>query len=428
MTPLLKPLLDYKRVNGRPEWQNSDEPAKAFKTLEKGPRLAGPEKPKLIDLQEWARFLQNSSGGTEGTSQSAASNILAGLSEFDAQFKELQEAIKTRPEGRWPVRYDENFACLLPHLAVLKSMVLGCTLRAAANLENHNPSAALEDATIGLALGDSIRTEPILISHLVRAAITSFNVQAVREGLARRNWTDEQLLYFQNYFSKMNFLAELKNCLRGERAFSTEAIEMARLRKVGPDFWGAGNNTPAWFRDPLIRFVPRAWFEQNIVNILRFHDQYSLASVDENALRIDPRIGMEVERSLTNSVTPYNVLSHMLLPAVSSVLPKTARTQTVIQQTVIACALERYYRAHQQYPDKLQQLVPQYLSAVPRDVMDGAPMRYRRETDGSYLLYSIGWNLIDDGGTVVRTGKSQVISPKEGDWIWRLFGHGADTE
>src|ERR1043166_9672083 len=173
MTPLLKPLLDYKRVNGRPEWQNSDEPAKAFKTLEKGPRLAGPEKPKLIDLQEWARFLQNSSGGTEGTSQSAASNILAGLSEFDAQFKELQEAIKTRPEGRWPVRYDENFACLLPHLAVLKSMVLGCTLRAAANLENHNPSAALEDATIGLALGDSIRTEPILISHLVRAAITS---------------------------------------------------------------------------------------------------------------------------------------------------------------------------------------------------------------------------------------------------------------
>jgi hypothetical protein len=150
--------------------------------------------------------------------------------------------------------------------------------------------------------------------------------------------------------------------------------------------------------------------------------------VDENALRINPRIGVDVERSLTNSLTPYNMLSHMLLPAVSSVLPKTARTQTVIQQTVIACALERYYRAHQQYPDKLQQLVPQYLSAVPRDVMDGAPLRYRRENDGSYLLYSVGWNLVDDGGTVVRTGKTQVISPKEGDWIWRLFGKAGDSE
>ena len=43
--------------------------------------------------------------------------------------------------------------------------------------------------------------------------------------------------------------------------------------------------------------------------------------------------------------------------------------------------------------------MPDYLPAVPRDPFDGAPFRYSAERR---LVYSVGENLVDDGGTDER--------------------------
>jgi len=60
-------------------------------------------------------------------------------------------------------------------------------------------------------------------------------------------------------------------------------------------------------------------------------------------------------------------------------------------------ALRLYHLKHGRYPDSLQGLVPDYLPAVPQDPFGGAPLKYRRDGD-SYVLYSLGPNLKDDGG------------------------------
>ena len=44
-------------------------------------------------------------------------------------------------------------------------------------------------------------------------------------------------------------------------------------------------------------------------------------------------------------------------------------------------------------------------------------MRYRKISNDSYLLYSIGWNEKDEGGLIVWT-KSFHARPTEGDWVW----------
>ena len=38
--------------------------------------------------------------------------------------------------------------------------------------------------------------------------------------------------------------------------------------------------------------------------------------------------------------------------------------------------------------------------------------------DGSYFLYSDGWNLNDDGGTVDEANRMHLHS--KGDWVWRF--------
>jgi len=62
-----------------------------------------------------------------------------------------------------------------------------------------------------------------------------------------------------------------------------------------------------------------------------------------------------------------------------------------------ALAVERFRLAHGQLPEDLQELVPQFLSAVPDDPFDGQSLRYHRLAKG-YVVYSIGRDGHDDGG------------------------------
>ncbi|NBB94580.1 MAG: hypothetical protein GVY16_02460 [Planctomycetes bacterium] len=56
------------------------------------------------------------------------------------------------------------------------------------------------------------------------------------------------------------------------------------------------------------------------------------------------------------------------------------------------------YRAeHGDWPESLEQLLPEILQTVPPDPWSDGPLKYRREGDG-FVLYSIGDDLEDDGG------------------------------
>ncbi len=66
-------------------------------------------------------------------------------------------------------------------------------------------------------------------------------------------------------------------------------------------------------------------------------------------------------------------------------------------------ALERYRNAHADYPQSLDQLVPEFLSALPTDPWSGKPLHYKRidaTTDRkgrAFLLYSVGRGADNDG-------------------------------
>jgi hypothetical protein len=61
-------------------------------------------------------------------------------------------------------------------------------------------------------------------------------------------------------------------------------------------------------------------------------------------------------------------------------------------------AVERYRNARGGIPEKLSDLVPAYLPAVPLDPWDGKPLRYKK-LDKGYVIYSVGSDRKDDGGS-----------------------------
>jgi hypothetical protein len=92
--------------------------------------------------------------------------------------------------------------------------------------------------------------------------------------------------------------------------------------------------------------------------------------------------------------------------------------QTYANEGQIACALERYRLAHGDYPETLDTLTPQFMDKIPIDLIGGEPLHYHRTTDGKFLLYSVGWNMTDDGGVIGRN-KSGSEDRTQGDWVWR---------
>jgi hypothetical protein len=91
-----------------------------------------------------------------------------------------------------------------------------------------------------------------------------------------------------------------------------------------------------------------------------------------------------------------------------------------------ALGLKRYQVRSGRLPAALSDLVPDILPTIPMDYMDGKLIRYRLQPDGTPLLYSVGENGTDDGGSAEPADESQLGGAsarnlwKRKDFVWPL--------
>jgi Tfp pilus assembly protein PilE len=129
----------------------------------------------------------------------------------------------------------------------------------------------------------------------------------------------------------------------------------------------------------------------------------------------------ETQANITAQLKHYSYYKGQALlvfPALAASVKKFTLIQAQVDLACVACALERFRLAHGQYPKTLDELVPQFISQLPHDIINGQPLHYRREANNKFVLYSVGWNGTDDGGvTVLRKGGS--VDSEKGDWVWK---------
>jgi|ERR1017187_317025 hypothetical protein len=107
------------------------------------------------------------------------------------------------------------------------------------------------------------------------------------------------------------------------------------------------------------------------------------------------------------------LLSSELRPDDDMMVLRPMRIETERRMAIVAIALKRYELAHGVWPDSLPELTPTFLTDVPRDLMDGQPLRYHGNEDGTFTLYSVGQNSEDDGGSSERDHDHLPNS-----WMW----------
>lgn len=433
LTPLLEPALKFSRGTNGVVWADTNALARLQQTraeLSSGRStndhlvLGSLEKGTFADLAACREFYRgNTNYPQPATAGTPAEDIIIALGKFDPELTELRAATVSRPLAHYPIEYEFEpcWAILLPHLAQLKGLTQLTHLRATAALEAGRPEDALADLKVGFRISDSIRDEPILISHLVRVACLAINLQTVREGLQRHAWNESQLAELQTYLASVDLLAEYKLAMRGERAFNTTGLDSLRRQRFqlnAMDYLGSEDGGSASTPNPW--GMPTGWFYQNMLTISRMHQDFILAAVDEKARRVFPEPCEALDSKLESlRLGPYSIFAKMLMPALSKAVRKSARMQFYVDAASIACALERHRIANGTFPETLTTLAPRFFEKIPLDVMDGKALRYRRNSDGGYIVYSVGWNQTDDGGELAWTNdKERRVDVARGDWVW----------
>ena len=358
--------------------------------------------------------------------------------EMAALIDPLNEAKAALTKSGFDANLNYGFGFNLATIHLMDVKRLGEALCAATLLDLHrgNISAASENLKALSALSRGQRDERLVISQFVRISMTNIAVGATWQALQTPGWNDEQLARLHAGWQSLEFLGAMAHALEMERAMQGPAYD--RLRQSSKEvadilggyqnmFGGGGGGTnsisslddvvdllrvklPELGRDSL--YIPLwqfAWSHQDELHCMELVQ----APIETLRRAAKQNPGEEVAaafRRLDTNTEEANLydrlrfrVSDMAFSWVSKSVQRALVCETLRELTVAAIALKRYELRHGKVAPSLAALVPELLPERPRDYMDGKPLRYRLNPDGSFLLYSVGQDGRDDGGDATPT-------------------------
>ncbi len=335
--------------------------------------------------------------------------IFAGKSLPDLQ--EISRAA-TRPYALFQIRFDPGEPIETGPLETLLRVGQRYRARALASLNQGLPDKACDDLVTLLRLAHHTEAIPLLAGAETEAAILNLVFQPLWQGLAMRQWPESALKTVQEHLEAFDLIGNWPRLVKGEQLHVLSKTERMVQRRR---YWR--------------EIFPKGWLYQNGVSTRSFFEVLMPLVVQPVNQTVVPHLAEAIDYNITHLVShhPYRFLAAELLPQLAPTLYKMAYTQATLRQAALACALERYRIARQEYPRSLRHLIPRYLRDFPVDPMTGGPMRYSLTEDGGYQIYSIGWNMIDDGGAVASPVPE---NPRQsaGDWVWRMPGFPLEGE
>ncbi len=248
-------------------------------------------------------------------------------------------------------------------------------------------TAALESAW---ALADSLDGRQDLIHYLAGSSLRSKVANALQWVLGRTSLPDQclQRLYRRVAATQCEVMAA---ALAAERASLLENFSLAESQRSGRD--------SGWFGlhpDLVGPYFLLGLADRDLVKTLELYRQV----IEFAGLPLDERSRSgSLDRSMS-SVPRTCVLAHAYAGYIGQYPRREAAAAAVVRSIQVGLAVERFRLAGGSLPADLEALVPAYLAAVPKDPFDGKPLRYLRQDQG-YRVYSLGYDLADNHGTVV---------------------------
>lgn len=379
----------------------------------KTPHFTHFEEGTAVSLEEWQKYFR-SKPEFHLTAQAGtpAQDVLAALSPWEKDIEQV-DSILSDPEIFVPMDYKKPYSVSLFHLGPIMNLSKVKILRADAYLQNGELDRAMNDFLSIIQTADFLKRQPFLINILVSISLRSISEGVLWEGIHHHQWSEAQLIQMELALRNKSLLSSFQQSLRGERSFFLQLMSSISHRDISPreilQMTGSSDakSEMIWISD----WRPSGWLDLDRTYSVT-HLQKRIDGIDVLNGRINPAafddasIYMDKVQWTHLLVTPFSLIS---LPALSQTSVKVAADETFNRFARISCYLEQYWLKNREYPDRLDQISDLPVS-ITQEVVAPQPFHYRKEGKG-YLLYSVGWNLKDEGG---KKAKDRA----QGDWCW----------
>lgn len=381
-------------------------------------------------------------------------------------WEDIGEALKTESAGLELLRQMPNNSLLdfkldyrqgftkmkFSPLASIKRAAQRLAAASALHLHMRETTAAVKDLEAMLVLVRGLAHDQVVISELVRMAVAQMTIASTWEVLQATNVDDASLQRFQACWEQTTFRKSCENALLLER--SVCLLEAQKMRdsdleeylgmmdKIGSNGLSVVKIDRSIFARIKIRCKAFAWhyWWSYSDELLYLKGMQHLLNASRTVETNDD--WLKVGQKTQGQIDALNIYSEELsfffedpaksdfhfiisssVPMLAKVFNKTMKAEAARRIAITAIALKRYQLKHDVYPEKLSDLVPQFLASIPLDPADGRALRYRLNADGFFTLYSVGENGKDDGGNPAfvegKQSKSfQWQNSNTLDWVW----------
>ncbi|MCK4400987.1 hypothetical protein KAW08_01630 [bacterium] len=337
----------------------------------------------------------------------------------------LLEQASKRPECNFNLKYENGASVLLPHLSRIRTLARLLCAKALIEAHSGNPDKASETILVGLRISNHLKNETTLISQLVRIACDMIMINCIEPLSDKYSISQEKMKYIVLELEKHSGTEPFKKCMDAERVIFG-GIEFNKLlnRKYSTKDWKAlfssgGETFPKLFY--LIPTFPfRPILKKDFVCYLTFlSEMKELYDIPYSESVI---AGKNPELKLKTGIPSYCIFTKMLLPALTRIRELMSIYEAQIQVCRIGLGLKIYKAKYGTYPESLAKLVPDILEEIPSDPFTEKNLVYRKSKDG-FVLYSLGPNMKDDGGTArpKRAAKpdDERKAKKNYDIVWK---------
>ena len=308
---------------------------------------------------------------------------------------------------------------LMENLSEYRTLARALNWRSRYKAYQGNIESALDDCVSLVKFGRHQQGKGLLIEQLVGTAVESLAHGSISEIIVKADVPADTLKNIQEKLQAE--FADPQNVidLDGEKAFLYDYIQ----RTFTDDGTGGGRmlarGAPLAVGDwktGMWRFATLSYPDRR--EVTRMVDQYyELAGklLDETPLQLE----RTDESEKLGEIAGKSFLMKILAPAHDRIVNICWRAKTHRIAVLTMLALARFEKEKGRYPDNLATLVELgYLKEMPRDPYSDGPLVYEK-TDDSFILYSFGENLSDDGGRVARRDDGSIKQwANNGDWVF----------
>jgi len=313
-----------------------------------------------------------------------------GALEHHARAFPLLDKALALPTCRFDLDYAASFAMELPHLSELRH--LARLLKARAFLRTHegDVAGALRDVERMLRLRHALDDEPLLISRLVRLAIVTMAIDALSKIGEGRPLPEEEAARLVKRLAAVGPWATMHAALVSERAFGMDAVNTVLRGELTP------TGSRGTFATRAVASVGGFWMRWNQVAYIELMTEM----IDASAL--PPMQALDAARDIEDRMTKLSdvrgLFAKMMMPALANAMKRTAMVQARAHAAAVGIACRLYERRHGRRPSDLSRLAPEFLDTLPVDAFTNKPLKVAPTANG-FVVYSLGPNGVDDGGT-----------------------------